>query len=387
MAGRHRYLLACALTLVGASLAACASSSTQSLCCTRDAAGRAITAPLRYATGSLGPIVTPKVPGEILGFDIDQAGSDGLFANYHDFKNGLTDVSVEIFDQRSGKITKVVTKSKGRNASYSVYGILAKDIGFINDAGTYELMRPVTGGKVTNVWTPPIPFIVSQIAVNQTTSRSLMLGYDQRYSSLPTVLVVANVTGGPTSEIPLDQSTFGTGDVPAIAQDTTTNQGFVTGGNGAQLTHPMIGIVDLVKGKTKVFTGLGYGSINSVAIDSKTDTACTVTNLDEGVEFYNIKTRSGFEVYLPNNGSQLQSGSQVAIDSVNGLCVISQPVSTGQGTQQSAIWVYDEQGNLQEGIQGFNFWFGAGLSIDPAHRRGYILNPRPLYNALTGFTY
>jgi hypothetical protein len=75
------------------------------------------------------------------------------------------------------------------------------------------------------------------------------------------------------------------------------------------------------------------------------------------------------------------------MDPVHKLCILTQPVSTGQGTQQSAVWVYDEKGNVQEGIQGFNFWFGAGLAIDPAKRRGYVLNPRPSYTTLTGFTY
>jgi hypothetical protein len=84
---------------------------------------------------SLGPIVQPAVPGEILGFDIDQHGNDGLFANYRDLKNGKTEVSVETFDERTGKITKIVTKGETQNGGYAVYGILAGDIGFVNDGG------------------------------------------------------------------------------------------------------------------------------------------------------------------------------------------------------------------------------------------------------------
>jgi uncharacterized protein YwbE len=386
MIGRHRAPFAFALVLAATGFAACSPPSSQGLCC---AQGTPRSAPARVhrTSGNIGPIVTPKVPGEILGFDIDQYGNDGVFANYRDLTNGLTVLSVETFDQRTGKITNVVTKTKTRNGSYSVYGILAKDIGFVEDGKNYDLMNPVRGGKLNGTWTPPVPFLVSQIAVNQTTSRSVMLGYDARYASLPTALVVANVTGGPTKVIPLDQGVFGTGDVPNIAQDTKTNQAMIVGGNGAQLTHPTIGVVDLVKGKVKTFTGLGYGSINSIAIDSTTNTACAVTNLDEGVEFYNVETQAGFEVFLPNQGSQLQSGSQVAIDPIHGLCVITQPVSINGGTQQSAIWVYDEKGNELEGIQGFNFWFGAGLSINPTKRIGYVLNPRPQYTTLTGFTY
>lgn len=384
---KHNAIRALLLPLgLTASLAACSATST--LQATPAAAPAAMRQAVLPLSGTLGPIVQPKMPGEILGFDIDQHGNDGLLANYRDLQGGITEASVETFDQRSGKITKMVKKTKSPSASYAVFGIVGHDVGFIDaGTGTYELMNPVTGGKFTGTWTPPISFIVSQIAVNQTSATSVMLGYDKRYATFPTAIVVADVLKTTGKVIAVDQDLFGTGNVPTIAQDVATNQAVVTGGNSAPYTHPSIGIVNLSKGKVSSFTALGDGSINSVAVDPKTDTACTVTNLDEGLEFYNIKSKKGFEVFLPNNGSQLQSGSQVAMDPIHGYCIATQPVSTGQGTQQSAVWVYDEKGNLIEGIAGFNFWFGAGLAIDPAKRRGYILNPRPSYTTLTGFTY
>lgn len=384
---KHNAIRALLLPLgLTASVAGCSATST--LQATPAAAPAAMRQAVLPLSGTLGPIVQPKMPGEILGFDIDQHGNDGLLANYRDLQGGITEASVETFDQRSGKITKMVKKTKSPSASYAVFGIVGHDVGFIDaGTGTYELMNPVTGGKFTGTWTPPISFIVSQIAVNQTSATSVMLGYDKRYATFPTAIVVADVLKTTGKSIALDQDLFGTGNVPTIAQDVATNQAVVTGGNSAPYTHPSIGIVNLSKGKVSSFTALGDGSINSVAVDPKTDTACTVTNLDEGLEFYNIKSKKGFEVFLPNNGSQLQSGSQVAMDPIHGYCIATQPVSTGQGTQQSAVWVYDEKGNLIEGIAGFNFWFGAGLAIDPAKRRGYILNPRPSYTTLTGFTY
>ncbi len=205
MAGRHHVIFPFALAIAATGIAACSSPSTPGFCCARGGAPQSAPEHLLRASGTIGPIVQPKVPGEILGFDLDQNGSDGVFANYRDLKNGLTQLSVETFDQRSGKITKVVTKPKTRSGSFAVYGILAKDIGFIQDGKNYDLMSPVRGGKFTGTWTPPVPFYVSEIAVNQTTSRSAMLGYDAQYSSLPTAIVVANVTGGPTKVIALDQ--------------------------------------------------------------------------------------------------------------------------------------------------------------------------------------
>jgi len=201
-------------------------------------------APMRQAvlplSGSLGPIVQPKMPGEILGFDIDQHGSDGLFANYRDLQSGITAASVETFDQRSGKITKMVKKTKSPSASYAVLGIVGRDIGVVDSGngitGTYRLIDPVTGGKFTGTWTPPIQFIVSQIAENQSSPISVALGYDKRYATYPTALVVGDVLKKTGKVIGLDQNLFGTGNVPTIAQDVATNQAIVTGGDSAPYT-------------------------------------------------------------------------------------------------------------------------------------------------------
>jgi hypothetical protein len=372
-----RLIASATLASVVPSLAGCwASSGPQSL------VPQSAHAQAPRAAG-LGPIVQPKVPGEILGFDIDQHGNDGFFANYQAHQSGDT-YSVETFNQRTGKITKVVIQGK---RSYAAYAIITQDVGVLNGNGAYKLMNPVKGGKINGSWTPPMKFILTQIAENQQTSTQLMLGYDASKPSQPTTLIATDVLRGTSKVISLDQGQFGTGDVPVIAQDPTRNQGVIAGGNGAPNTHPTIGIVDLKSGKMTTFTGLGYGFPNGLAVDSRRGVACTTTEIDAGVEFYDLKTRSGFEVTLPNSGgSQIHSGSGVAMDSKNGLCLIAQPVS-GNGTQASAIWVADEKGNFPEEITGFNFWFGVGPAINPTRRTGYILNPRPTYLTLTGFSY
>jgi hypothetical protein len=230
-------------------------------------------------------------------------------------------------------------------------------------------------------------FYLSQIAENQDTPIQLMFGYDGSKPSQPTTLIVADIAKGTSSVIALDQGVFGTGDVPVIAQDSKSNQGIIAAGNGAPNTHPTIGIVNLSTGKTTTFQGLGHGLVNGIGVDSNTGIACTTTEIDAGVEFYDIKHQTGFEVQLPNSGgSQIRSGSGVAVDATHGLCIVAQPVS-GNGTQASAIWVADEKGNFLEEIQGFNFWFGIGAAINPSKRIGYVLNPRPTYLTLTGFSY
>lgn len=333
----------------------------------------------------IGPTVHPKLNGTILGFDIDQHGSDGLLSNYspRSFR-----VSLETFDQTSGKILKVVKEGPESRGDYEVFGILAQDIGFLDHYGKgYELMNPVTGNRITATWTPPTGFEVTQIAENQSTSTQVMLGYDTSKSSQPTALVVADVAKGSVKEIALDQNLFGTGAIPVIAQDPATDQAVIAAQDGGRTTSPTIGLIDLKSGKIATFTGLGYGDVDGIGVDPKTDTLCTTTGDDAGVEFYDLKTRDGFEVELPNSGgSELHSGAGVAVDPIHGLCVIAQPVP-GEGTQASEIVVADEKGNFLEEIPGFNFWFGVGPAIDPAKRTGFIVNPRPEYATLTGFSY
>ncbi len=331
-------------------------------------------------TSSLGPIVKPKIAGTILGFDVDQHGDDGVFANCC----GRTlQVSLETFDQRTGKITKLVGKG-GEKTNYQVYGILADDVGFALHDG-YQLMEPVTSGKLNGSWTAPAGLSVWQIAENQDTRKQAMLAIN---ASDITSVIAADVARNTAKVIPLDQDEFSIGAGPVIAQDSKTNQAVVAGQNGGPYTHPVIGIVNLKSGQVTSFQGLGYGEVDGIGVDPKTDTACTTTGVDAGVEFYNLKTQTGFEVQLPNAASdpEIHSGAGVAVDSVNGLCVVAQPVS-GQGTQASAIWIVDEKGNFLHEIEGFNFWFGVEPAINPGRRVGFIPNPRPDYGTLTGFSY
>jgi|HubBroStandDraft_5_1064220.scaffolds.fasta_scaffold16592_4 hypothetical protein len=332
----------------------------------------------------VGVTVRPKLPGTIEGFDIDQHGNDGLLASYDErsFR-----VSLETFDQTTGKITKVIREGPQRKGDYAVFGILARDVGFFEHGTAYDLMSPVSGNAINGSWTPPQGFEVSQIAENQNTPAQVMLGYDFGIASAPTALVVADVAKGTAKEIALDQSVFGTGAVPVIAQDPASDEAVIAAVDGGRYTHPTIGIVNLKNGKTTTFTGLGYGEVDGIGIDSKTHTACTTTGIDAGVEFYNLKTRRGFEVQLPHSeGSELRSGAGVAMDPIHGLCIIAQPVP-GSTTQASQIVVADEKGEFLEEIPGFNFWFGVVPAIDPAKRTGFVQSPRPEYAALAGFSY
>jgi hypothetical protein len=369
-----------ALTLAFVSLAGCTASRSASPLVPDGSPGGSYV--VRRAYG-LGPVVQPKLAGTILGYDIDQHASDGVFANYNARSQR---VSLETFDQSTGKVTKVVRVSHEQKGDYAVNGILASDVGFVSHDG-YALMEPVTGGKLNGAWAPPSGFQVAQIAENQDSQTQAILGYDTSEPSSPTALVAANVAKGTSKLIALDQNLFNTGAVPVLAEDSATNQAVIAASVGGRTSKPTLGIVDLRTGKTTTFQGIGYGDVGGIGVDSKTGIACTTTGIDAGVEFYDLKTQKGFEVQIPGSqGSEEHSGSGVAVDSINGLCVVAQPVS-GDGTQASAVWIVDEKGNFLEEITGFNFWFGVGPVIDPGKRIGYVLSPRPLYGTLAGFSY
>jgi hypothetical protein len=75
------------------------------------------------------------------------------------------------------------------------------------------------------------------------------------------------------------------------------------GGNGCFGCLPVIGVVNLVKGTFSEFTGIGFGFINGIAIDSADGIACTTTEDDASVEFYDLKKQTGFTVVCRTPGN------------------------------------------------------------------------------------
>src|SRR5271165_53213 len=77
----------------------------------------------------LGAQLTTADGGQIFGFDIDQFGDDGVLASAQTITSGgELLVSMETFDQNTGKITKAFAKYKGMRNSYGVDGIFAGDV-------------------------------------------------------------------------------------------------------------------------------------------------------------------------------------------------------------------------------------------------------------------
>jgi hypothetical protein len=389
----NRSLILPSSCLVLLALCACAGTSTP-------AGGVTPATKLTHFTavrdgGSLGPVLTTSDGGQIFGFDINSSGNDGFLASA-----ASSQISVQTFNETSGKITKTIGSISGTQDDYVADGIFAGDVGLVDfqKAGIlgktpakdmYDLLNPVTKNSLNGRWIPPLKlFNVLEWAPNQSTDTSVVFGY-QRKGSDPLDLIVSDVGKNTFGKaIGLSETDFALGTQPQLAQDTVNNLAVMATSpsfGAAGGPPPVIWTIDLESGKKSHFSGVscpgsvGCGYANGIGYDSSTGIACTTTELDAGVEFYNVPKQTGIRVQLPNNASQLSAGAFVASDALHGLFLVAQPVSTtGSG---SSIQVYNESGTLEESINGFNFSDASTviplrISINPTSRTGWVNGPQ-----------
>jgi hypothetical protein len=353
----------------------------------------------------LGATLTTADGGEIFGFDIDQNGSDGVLASSQDVNdNGETLVSVETFDQDTGKITRSFAKKLGNHISYGVDGIFTGDVGLVtrfftptnspHDGATrtYELMNPVTANKFTGSWTPPIKDLsVLQAAENQSTGTSVLFAIELKKNDNPD-LIVSNVAANSFGNvIHLDPNLFGGGNGPQLGQYSAANEAVIAlspdgGAVGQPGVAPINVLINLSSGATTQFNGynngmFGAGFVNGLAVDPNTGIGATTTELNAQVEFYNMATETGVNaVQLPCTDSvdQSFSGSEVAVDQVNKLFLVAAPYACDDGNE-GAVVVYDENGNFIETIAGFKGFpvGGPPFVINPGKRMGWALGTIP----------
>ena len=233
--------------------------------------------------------------------------------------------------------------------------------------------------RLSGRWTPPLKlFNVLEWAPNQGTSTSVVFGY-QREDSDPLDLIVSDVGKNTFGKaIALSENDFALGTQPQLAQDTVKNLAVMATSpsfGAAGGPPPVIWTIDLASGKIVHFSGVscpgsvGCGYANGIGYDSSTGIACTTTELDGGLEFYNVAKQTGIHAQLPNGAGQLQAGAFVANDALHGLFLIAQPVSSTSGSG-SSIQVYNESGTLEESINGFNF-----LRFEHRHSGAHLPQP------------
>ncbi|MGC9951900.1 MAG: hypothetical protein ABSF64_36615 [Bryobacteraceae bacterium] len=352
-----------------------------------------------------GPVlVHTKFGGQIFGFDIDRDGTEGVLSEARNLSSGKVLAAVETFDQATGQILQVVAKTETGD-NFVTMGVVGNSVGLVElevvqgiyvVKRTFPTLNPLDGNKFTGVWTPPIGsqhiIMPGGVAESQGVPNVAVFAYDNSENFIPYVFssnVAAN-TFGPVVDI-TDSTDFGSVP-PPIAYDSATNQAILGGGPGCFGCFPVIGVVDLTGGQFTTFTGIGFGFINGIAVDSEDGIFCTTTEDDAGVEFYNLATETGSKVILPGSaGNQIFSAADVQYDSLHKLFLIAQPTSSS-ASSGSTIYVYDIEGHVQETLNGFSFSntfnvVPTHIGLNPGNRSGFVNGPDVGVTELQSFAY
>lgn len=342
-------------------------------------------------------VVHTALGGFILGYDIDQTGTTGVLSEALTLGDGTHDVAVETFDQKTGKILKMVIQKSASQNDFLTLGIFGSHVGLIEfertrggfvDQRLYRVMNPVSGNRFSGAWTPPLTkdHIIIGASSNQGSSNSAFLAFENGGQSRTFVFgsdVGAN-TFGPL--LPVTNPDFFFANSPVIAINSKTNQAVLGTKGQNPFGPPTLATIDLATGSASTFTGEGIGYVNGIAVDPETGIACTSTEIDFSVEFYDLATKTGFIVPLPGAVSQAQSGSFVQFDPVHKWFLVGQPLTSTGGTG-SSIQIFDEQGNFVESVNGLHLAQSPTMiALHPTKRFGYVL-VAPDLTSLQSFTY
>jgi hypothetical protein len=347
-------------------------------------------------------IVHPALGGTIFGFDVDQNGTEGLLSEA--IGSGECPYATETFDQKTGKIIKVVRKGKsvGCGDDDVTWGIVGSSVGLVEHQHSptfdhlemsFPVLNPLDGNQVTGLWVTPEKKTAEiwGVSRNQGTPMNAFQVYD--FSTMLFYVYgsdVAKNTFGPVIQI---------GSYPGIiGLNTKTNTAVVLASDGNDFGASYVNQVDLTSGKVKTFLGIGSGQVMGLAVDSEDDIAVTTTFVDTGVEFYDLKKQTGFEVilpFIPENCDNACTGVDVEYDPIHKLFLVAQPISSQQQNSNfSTIYVYNRKGTLLETLNGLNFVtqrfdvFPVHMAIHPSERSGFVDVTNSLgVGAIQSFTY
>jgi hypothetical protein len=325
--------------------------------------------------------VRPKFGGQIAGYDIDQNGTEGILSEQKTLNNGDTLSAVETFDQKTGKIVKVIRKGVTQYDDDIVLGIVGTSTAIVlhehaaahRNVRTYHLISPLDANKYTGLWQPPhfdSDDIVSGVSHNQGATDAAFFVLHDVYPGTTYFAFEEDMqkqTFG--KEITMTSPDFEPFTPVAFAFDVKTNSGVLAAAQGCNYCTPEIGTVNLGSGKFDEFQGLGKG-LQGLAVDSDDGVACTTSADDASVQFYDLKTQTGISEDLPGGIGQANSGFDVEFDPIHKLFLIFQPDGPGE---HSFIQVYDPKGTLVDSIDfGPYNHFGGYIALQPKQRSGFL---------------
>src|SRR4051794_35389126 len=109
--------------------------------------------------------VNTALGGFILGYDIDQNGTEGILAESLTLNDGRHTVAVETFDQRTGKILKILSQQTDTNNDFVALGVYGNGVGLIEfekssghfvNQRLYGTVNPLKSNRLSGTWTPPL---------------------------------------------------------------------------------------------------------------------------------------------------------------------------------------------------------------------------------------
>lgn len=345
--------------------------------------------------------VHPKFGGQILGYDVDQNGTEGVLSEFVDEPDGTVLAATETFDQSTGAIVKVLKKTRGQD-DFATQGLFGKSVGLVlfqhNHINSFLTANPLSLNVFNGTWTPPVKrgFQLGSMSSSQGSKRAV--GFESSLNADSSFVFATDVA----------QNTFGklislapilSGDefliAPTIAFDNRTDSAILADSQGCPepICTTDVAIVDLSTGTITEFTDhLGIGTVDGLAVDPASGIAVTTTLIDQGVEFYDLAHHTGFEVTIPNAGNALEAGLDVEFDALHKVFLTEQYSSTGDpNNPQARIYVYDERGNVLETIPIQRIGTSPGrIAIDPRTRTGFldeIVEPQHEFLELQSFSY
>lgn len=349
-------------------------------------------APAQAGTG----VVHTALGGAILGYDVDQNGTEGILSEYVALQDGNSDVAVETFDQTTGKTVRIIREVKNTANDFVTYPVVGTSVGLVDYQkkdrkqlfrNIYEVLDPLENNAITGKWTPRLgrDELLGSVSEDQGQSQTAVMTFENNGNATTSVFATDVAANTFSPKVRLKDPVFGFENSPVMAFDSATGMAVIASSNGCRSCGTEIALADLVRGGVTEFAGRGLGFVNGVAVDSADGIACTTTEIDFGVEFYDLATKTGFEVNMHGATGQEQSGADVEFDPVNKLFLIGQPVSsTGSG---SSVQVFDTGGNFVEAIDGLSLPVSPALiALNPNTRTAFVWEA-PGGTALESFTY
>jgi hypothetical protein len=328
-------------------------------------------------------VVQSGLGGSILGYDVDPNGTQGILSEYVGHGDGTNDVAVETFDLRTGAIVKFIKQKSNTHDDYVVLGTASGGAGLVEtehsgdifvDKRTYNTINPLTAGKFTGKWTPPLHSkkdIITSFSASTVSTDTAVMGFVNGGSS-PTYLYTTNAvanTFGPV--IKIRDTLLAFNNSPVMAFNGAANQAIVGSSKGCPDCGSELFSVDLTDGTTKHLATIGIGFINGIAVDEADGIVCTTSEIDFSVEFYNIATHHVLHETIQGATNQANSGTAVGYDPVAQLFFLGQPFSsTGPN---SSVQIYDKDGNFLKSVNNLHLPTSpARIAVSPGLRMGFV---------------